>query len=235
MPVAKGAVASRCNAWFDLAQPAWLRRQGLRLDGVLIHHLEPETARNDSLLRFANRLPSTLISAETPRRRFSGCPPDGCIASYRVHWPGLVLEPALALVDCAFQADASTDGSADGCLHRRECLPGAERTSQACRWAADQLPLMLEQQRRTAAAKGGNGWNYNEVVVDGPSFEEALPRSITAFFVTPQMQQRAGGGSVREIGVRYGQLAPPLICYDPSRKTAPFSLVNEQGHCSAVR
>jgi len=139
--------------------------QGLRLDGVLIHHLEPETARNDSLLRFANRLPSTLISAETPRRRFSGCPPDGCIASYRVHWPGLVLEPALALVDCAFQADASTDGSADGCLHRRECLPGAERTSQACRWAADQLPLMLEQQRRTAAAKGGNGWVLSHEVV----------------------------------------------------------------------
>jgi len=36
------ALVRRLNAWFDLEQAAWLAPQGVQLDGVLLHVLEPE-------------------------------------------------------------------------------------------------------------------------------------------------------------------------------------------------
>mmetsp|Transcript_5975 Transcript_5975/g.19230 ORF Transcript_5975/g.19230 Transcript_5975/m.19230 type:complete len:88 (-) Transcript_5975:192-455(-) len=73
-----------------------------------------------------------------------------------------------------------------------------------------------------------NGWNYNEVIVDGIAFSAAAPASILAFFVTPWNSHGPAGQFSRAAG-RYGAAGPPVLCFDPRRYASPFSEAVQRG------
>jgi len=234
VPAQARECARLANAWFDLASTARLRlHNNALLPGVLIHNLEPEATGRGDLLRFGNRLPASLVSRSTPRRDYSRCEGlvpgsnrhgpghGGCVSTYRVDWPGVALHPDATRLLCAFPHDTASQGWSSSAGGAKEVCETAVARGHA--FAADQLPRMLESWKEPQ-----NGWNYNEVIVDGIAFSAAAPASILAFFVTPWNSHGPAGQFSRAAG-RYGAAGPPVLCFDPRRYASPFSEAVQRG------
>eukprot|EP00965_Chrysotila_dentata_P068554 2265553-Pleurochrysis_carterae.AAC.1 len=67
---------------------------------------------------------------------------------------------------------------------------------------------------------------YNEVVVDGPSYVEALPGAIEAVVYrarAPQWQLIAEHTFYKDFQRRFGPAAAPLLLFDEHNWDAPFA------------
>ncbi|EOD23421.1 hypothetical protein EMIHUDRAFT_444131 [Emiliania huxleyi CCMP1516] len=256
VPAQARECARLANAWFDLASTARLRlHNNALLPGVLIHNLEPEATGRGDLLRFGdprtrpfkcclarNRLPASLVSRSisnrsTPRRDYSRCEGLARAGPWRLclnlprrlaghgaapgrHATAVRLPPRHRLAG-APPPLAPIRGWSSSAGGAKEVCETAVARGHA--FAADQLPRMLESWKEPQ-----NGWNYNEVIVDGIAFSAAAPASILAFFVTPWNSHGPAGQFSRAAG-RYGAAGPPVLCFDPRRYASPFSEAVQRG------
>lgn len=160
---------------------------------------------------------------------------------------GFVLNPSQLKVNCAYYADAGSQGKVcDSTDPKFEtCLPGCEDWCEpsrgaynfgGCGWKPTQLKLMIEQQK-TIKPDGG----YNEIVVDAASWVNALPRTIQAVFLCLQRAPEGGNWPLnhdpgklwwakdvhQKFITEYG-LSPddvPLLLFDQNAFDEPFQMM----------
>lgn len=155
---------------------------------------------------------------------------------------GVVLSPTELKLRCSYSRDGFTFNlPGDGCptetcdanCNAYYCRSTGEELWWKCGWKANQLKSMLTMHARLHAKSefviGGKMVTYNEVIIDTGAYFRGLPHSILAFLCTASAsdeQRKAARKAHSSFLSKYSAAkgSTPLLVYDPSKSSQPFSL-----------